>query len=169
MDRTESVLVDFVLSLEVRAARAVPAFVCALVYVPVVTHTREHFLDDRFMLGIGCTDKEVVRSGEPGREGFEALSVAVSQRLRLDAKRVRRIGNGLAMLVGTSEKEHVLATLTVMASHHVRGDRRVRVSQVGSRVDVVDGGGYVEGHDCSHATGGRSDSSPRSTSGHPEW
>ena len=56
-----------------------------------------------------------------------------------------RVGHRLAVLVGAGEEEDVLAALAMVARHHVGGDRRVRVPQMGRRVDVVDRRGDVEG------------------------
>ena len=56
------------------------------------------------------------------------------------------IGDRLAVLVGAGQEEDVLTALAVVAGEDVGGDRRVGVAQVGGRVYVVDGGGYVEGH-----------------------
>ena len=146
VNRAAVALVDLVVGLEVGAARAVPALVGALVHVPVLAHTRQHLLDDRFVLGVCRADEEVVGRRQLRRERFEALGVAIRQLLRLDAERVGRVRHRLAVLVRARQEEHLLAALAVVARHHVRGDRRVRVAEVRRRVDVVDGGGYVEGH-----------------------
>ena len=146
VDRAAVALVDFVIRLEVRAARAVPALVRALVHVPVLAHAREHLLDLRHVLGIGRADEEVVRRAELRHERLEALGVLVGELLRLDPERVRGVGDGLAVLVGARQEEHVLAALAVMTRERVDGDRRVRVPQMGGRVDVVDRGGDVVGH-----------------------
>ena len=111
------------------------------------------------MLGVGRADEEVVARVQLRRQRAEALGVAVGQLLWLDAQRVRRVRHRLAVLVRARQEEHLLPALAMVARHHVRGDRRVRMAQVGSRVDVVDGGGHVEGHGFSHATWGRSGSS----------
>ena len=153
MDRAELALVHFVLGLEVGALGAVPAFVGARVDVAAVAHPGEHVLDDRHVGGVGGADEEVVGSLDPGRQGSEALGVAVGQSLRLHAKRVGGVGDRLPVLVGAGQKEHVLPALAVVAREDVGGDRRVGVAQVGGRVDVVDGGGYVEGTRSSQATG----------------
>ncbi len=90
--------------------------------------------------------KKSLLASQLRRERPEALGVAVGQLLRLDAERVRRIRDGLAVLVGAGQEEHVLPALAVVAGHHVGRDRRVRVAEVRRRVDVVDRGGHVEGH-----------------------
>src|ERR1700691_1754778 len=58
---------------------------------------------------------------------------------------MRGVCHRLAVLVRPRQKEYVLAALAMVARQHVGGDRRVRMTQVGRRVDVVDRGGYVEG------------------------
>ena len=90
--------------------------------------------------------KKSLLASQLRRERLEALGVAVGELLRLDAERVRGVGDRLAVLVGARQEEHLLAALAVVAGHHVGGDRRVRVPEMGRRVDVVDRGGDVEGH-----------------------
>ncbi len=89
--------------------------------------------------------KKSLRRPQPRRQRTEALRVAIRQLLGLDAQRVRRVGHRLPVLVGARQEEHLLPALAVVAREHVGGDRRVRVPEVGGRVDVVDRGGYVEG------------------------
>ena len=50
------------------------------------------------------------------------------------------------MLVHPGEEERVLPTLAVVTGKDVRRDRRVRVTDVGRRVHVVDRRRYVVGH-----------------------
>ena len=138
--------VDLVLGLEVGAAGAVPAFEGALVDEPVVAHPREHLLHLRHVLRVGSADEEVVAGGDLRRQRLEALRVLVGELLRLDARRAGGIGDGLAVLVGAGEKEHGLAALAVVTRHHVRGDRRVGMSEMRRRVDVIDRRGHIEGH-----------------------
>jgi len=97
------------------------------------------------VLGAVGADEEVVGSPQARGERAEALRVAVREFLRLDALRMGRIRHGLPMLVGAGEEEHRLLALAAVAREHVGGDRRVRVPQMGSRVDVVDRRGHVEG------------------------
>ena len=106
-------------------------------YVPMYTkplslHPREHLLHHRHVLGVGRADEEVVARLEQRRERLEALGVAVGQLLGLDPERVRRVGDRLSVLVGARQEEHVLAALAVVAGHHVGGDRRVGVPEVGN-------------------------------------
>ena len=145
VDRAPVALLDLVLDLEVGAARAVPALVQALVDVAVVVDALEDVLDAADVLGVRGADEEVDRGLELGRQRLEALGVAVGQLLGLEPLVLGRVGHRLAVLVGAGEEEHVVAALAVMARHHVGGDRRVRVPQVRSRVDVVDRRGDVEG------------------------
>ena len=146
VNRTAVALVDLVVRLEVRAPRAVPAFVGSLVDIAVVPHPGEDLFDHLFVLGVGGADEEVVARPELGGERLEALRVAVSELLGRDAEGVGGIGDGLAVLVGAREVEHPLLALAVVAGHHVGGDRRVGVPEVGGRVDVVDRRRHIEGH-----------------------
>ncbi len=90
--------------------------------------------------------KKSLRRVDLRRERLEALGVAVGQLLRLDPERVGGVGDRLAVLVGARQEEHLLAALAVMARHHIGGDRRIRVPEMGRRVDVIDRGGYVVAH-----------------------
>ncbi len=146
VDRAAVALVDFVLRLEVGAARAVPALVGPLVDEAVLTHAREHLLHLDHVLGVGRADEEVITCLDLRRERLETLSVLVGELLWRHAKGVGGIGDRLAVLVGAGEEERRLAALAVMARHHIGGDRRVGVAQMGRGVDVVDRGRDVKGH-----------------------
>ena len=146
VDRAAVALEDLVLHLEVSAAGAVPPLVHPLVGEAVVVDTLEHLLDAALVLLVSGADEEVVGRVQARGQRLEALGVAVGQLLRGDALSVGGVGHRLAVLVGAGEKEHVLATLAVVAGQHVGGDRRVRVTEVRLRVDVVDRGGDVEAH-----------------------
>ena len=98
------------------------------------------------MLAVGGADEEVVRRAELRQQRLEALGVLIGQLLRLDAERVRRVGDRLAVLVGARQEEHILAALAVVTRHRVGGDRRVGMPKVWGRVDVVDRGSHVKGH-----------------------
>ncbi len=146
MDRAEIPLEDLVLDLEIRAARAVPALVGALVGVPGVVHSLEDLLHAADVPGVGGADEEVVRDLQQRQQRPEALRVAVGELLGLDALGGGGVGDRLAVLVGAGEKEHVLAPLAHVAGEHVGGDLLVRVAHVRLGVDVVDRGRDVEGH-----------------------
>ena len=145
VNRTAVALVDLVLGLEVGAARAVPAFIGALVDEAVVTNACEHLAHPLDVRRVGGADEEVVRCLEQRRQRLEALSVAIGQLLRRDAERVRGICDRLAVLVGAGQEEHLFGALAVMAREHVGGDRRVGVPEVRRGVDVIDRSGDVEG------------------------
>src|ERR1019366_8200462 len=148
VDRAAVALEDLVLDLEVGTAGAVPAFVHALVDVPVVVDPLERLLDPGLVLGVGGANEEIVRDPEAWHQRLEPLGVAVGELLGLEPLRVRRVGDRLAVLVGAGEKEDVLAALAHVAREHVGGDRRVRVAEVRLRVDVIDRSGDVEGLRC---------------------
>jgi hypothetical protein len=69
----------------------------------------------------------------------------IAIQLRLDPRFLRGLLDLLAMLVKSGEKEHVPSDQPTEARQGVRGDGRVRVSNVGHIVDVIDGGCDVEG------------------------
>src|SRR4051794_39750106 len=146
VDRAAVALEDLLLGLEVRAARAVPALVLALVDVAVVVDLLQHVLDRRHVLGIRRADEEVVGGADLLRHVAEADRVAVAELARGDALALGRDRHGLTVLVGPREEEHVLSALAHVAGQDVRRDRRVRVPQMGLRVHVVDRGRDVVGH-----------------------
>jgi hypothetical protein len=114
--------------------------------VTVVVHALQYLLDAGLVLLVGGADEEVVGALQPRHQRLEALGIAIRQLLRLQSLRARRVGDGLAVLVGAGQEEHVLPALAHVAREHVGGDRRVGVTQVRLGVDVVDRGGYVKGH-----------------------
>ena len=152
VDRATIALVQLRLGLEVGAARAVPAFVGALVHVTVVVDPLHDLGHDLRVLGIGRADEEVVGHVQPGRQLAEAPGVFVAELARRDPQPLGGLGHRLAVLVGPREKEDVLTALAHMAREHVRGDRRVGMAQVGLAVHVVDGRRDVVRHRTSDAT-----------------
>ena len=146
MDRAGVVLADLVLGLEVRAARAVPALVDALVDVPVVVHGLHDLLDAALVARVGGPDEVVVGDVDARHQRLEALGVAVGELLRRDALALGRLRHRLAVLVGAGEEEHLLAALAHVAGEDVGADRGVRVPEVGRGVDVEDRRGDVVGH-----------------------
>ena len=146
VDRARVVLADLVLGLEVRAARAVPALVGALVDVPVVVDALHDVLDAALVARVGGADEVVVGDVDARHQRLEALGVAVGELLRRDALALGRLRDRLAVLVGAGEEEHLLAALAHVAGEDVGADRGVRVPEVGRGVDVEDRRGDVVGH-----------------------
>ena len=144
MNRTGVPFGDFLGRLEVGAARAVPALIRAFEDVAVRLHAFEDLLHRGYVLLVAGADEEVVACLKLRHQRAKTLGVLVGQRLRLNPL----CGGGqryrLTMLIGAGQKEDVVATLTVVASEHVGGDRRVGVPQMGGGVDVVDRCSYVE-------------------------
>jgi hypothetical protein len=105
-----------------------------------------HLLHALAVAGVGGADEEVVRGVDARHQLLEPLGVAVGQLLRAHPLPLGRLRDGLPVLVRPREEEHVLAALAHMPSDDVSADRRVRVTQMRSRVHVVDRGGDVEGH-----------------------
>src|SRR5262245_30836101 len=68
----------------------------------------------------------------------------VGERARLLSSLLRRTLDLLAVLVRARQKEHIVAEQPAGPRDGVRDHRRVRVSDVRLRVDVVDRGGDVE-------------------------
>src|SRR5206468_1620576 len=130
----------------VGATRAVPTGVGPLVDVAVLPDPGEDLLDAELVAGVRGPDEEVVGRVEAGRERPEAFGVAIGQLLGTHAELLGSHRDRLAVLVGPSQEEDLLPALAHVPGEDVRGDRRVRVAEVGRRVDVVDRRGYVEGH-----------------------
>ncbi len=150
MDRAQAALEQVVLGVERLAGRAVPAAVAALVDVPRVVQLLEDALHLGLVLGVGGADEEVVGRVEHAAEGAEARREHVGLLARGPALALGRSGDLAAVLVGTGQEEDVLAQLPVMAGDDVGHDRRVRVTDVRVRVDVIDRRREVEasvGHD----------------------
>ena len=82
VDRAGVVLADLVLGLEVRAARAVPALVDALVDVAVVVDRLHELLDRALVARVRGADEEVVGDVDARDQRLEALRVAVGELLR---------------------------------------------------------------------------------------
>jgi hypothetical protein len=146
VDRTGLARPELELALEVGAARAVPALVDPLVHEAVVVDELDDLLDLRLVLGIARADEEVVGDVDLRQELLELRRVAVHQLARLDAQLLRRLCHRLAVLVGPGEEEHVFRALPHVPGEDVRRDGRVRVPEVGLRVDVVDRRGHVIRH-----------------------
>ena len=161
MDRTEVPGIDVGFALEIRTARAVPTLVDALVDEAVLAYPLEDPLHDLHVLWVGCADEEVVAREQPWGQRAEALGVAVGELLWVDPERVSRVGDRLPVLVRPGQEEDLLPPLAMVACHHVSGDRRVRVTEMGSGVHVVDRRGHVEGHaGCRLLSGARRSTGP---------
>ena len=81
-----------------------------------------------------------------GHQRHEALRVRSRELLGRDALALGGLRDGLAVLVGAGEEEHLLPTLAHVPRQDVGADRGVRVTQVRRRVDVVDRRRDVVGH-----------------------
>ena len=146
MDRTAIAVLELGVGLEVGAARAVAALVGAGVDVAVVVDPLHDLGDLRHVLRVGGADEEVVRDAEPGGEILEAHRVPVAELARRDAEPLGLLRDGLSVLVGPREEEHVLPALPHVPREHVGRDRRVGVAKMRLAVHVVDGGGDVVRH-----------------------
>ena len=92
----------------------------------------------------GGADVGVVRHAHPLPEVFERLRHAVGELLRRDACGSGAALDLLAVLVGAGEEEGVVAQQAVTPRQNIGDDRRVRVADVGARVDVINRSGEVE-------------------------
>ena len=145
MHRTASVH-ELRLRVESLAARAVEAGVDPLVDLPRVVDPLDELLNSLFVAGIGGADEEVVRGVHPRGHLLERGRVAIDELLHVQTGLFCHPRDVRPVLVGAREEEGLVPALAVVAGENVRRDRRVRVPDVGSRVDVVDGRRQVEAH-----------------------
>ncbi len=134
------------LRLERLAADAVEALVRVLVDVAVVVDPLEEVLDERLVALVARADEEV------------GVRIQTVQEARASARRSGRrtplaepllLGDARdlgGVLVGAGEEERLVAALPAMTHEDVRRDRRVRMTDVRRRVDVVDRCRQVEAH-----------------------
>jgi hypothetical protein len=117
-----------------------------LVDVAAVVDPLQELSDDPLVPFVGRADEEVVGRVDAPRQLPPVLRHAIDVRLRVeplflgDAVDLRRV------LVRAGQEERVLPALATMADDDVGRDRRVRVPDVGRRVDVVDRRRQVEAH-----------------------
>ena len=81
-----------------------------------------------------------------GIRSWKRAALRSASSLGRHALALGRLGDRLAVLVGAGQEEDLLAALAHVAGEDVGADRRVRVAEMGRRVDVVDRGGDVVGH-----------------------
>ena len=123
MDRAGLPRPQLALGLEVGAARAVPAFVDALVDPAVVVAPLDDLRHLRFVPGVRGADEEVVADVDDRHQRLELGRVAVAQLLRRDPLALGRQLDRLAVLVGAGEEEDVLPALAHVPGEDVRGHR----------------------------------------------
>jgi hypothetical protein len=146
VDRAGVAGAKLALGFEVGAARAVPAFIDALVDPAVVVdalHDRRHL---RGMPRVGGADEEVVGGVDDRHQRLELGRVAIGQLLRRDPLALGRVLDRLAVLVGAGEEEDVLAPLAHVPRQHVGCHGRVGVAEVRLGVYVVDRRGDEVAH-----------------------
>ena len=134
------------LGVEGLATGAIEPRVDALVDVSALVDPLEKLLDALSMARVGRPDEEVVRGVDLESHLAEGGRVPVDELLELEARFLRDPGDVRSVLVRAREEERVLPALTPVAGDDVGRDRRVRVPDMGRRVDVVDRCGDVEAH-----------------------
>ena len=156
---------QLVLRLERLAADAVETRVDVLVDVvaSVVADPLQELLDEPLVAVVARPDEEVVGDVEAGGERPPRLDDLVRVLLRLeplfggDARDLRGV------LVDPGEEERLTPALPLMAREDVRGDRRVRVTDVRGRVHVVDRRRDVVALHCDRFYGRPSAGTPTAT------
>ena len=143
-DLGAALLDHLLLGLEALAAHAVHRVVVSLVDVALGGHALPHGLDRRPVVGIGSPDEAVV--AEPGLPpyllelGYHAIAIVLRGLVVL----ARDTLDFLPMLVGTGQKEGLMATGAMVTRERVRNRRGVEGPEVRKGVDVVDGRRDVE-------------------------
>jgi len=97
------------------------------------------------MRRIGGADKVIVPDVQLVPRLPEALGIEIAVRLRRQAAFLRGLLHFLAVLVGSGEKENLVAQKLVVARQDVRQYRGIGVADVRNVVDVIDGRGDVKG------------------------
>jgi hypothetical protein len=80
------------------------------------------------------------------KKSLDAFTRSIDELLDVEPGFGRDAWNVRPVLVGAGEKERLVPTLTMVAGEDVRCDGRVRVADVGRRVDVIDRRGQVDAH-----------------------
>jgi len=92
----------------------------------------------------GGPDETVVRDLVRIAEALELGRVAIDERPRRDAERLRGVDVAVAVLVRPGQKEDIVPALPVEAGERIRTRLLIGVAQMGRPVDVVDGCREVE-------------------------
>ena len=136
--RARVVRVQLVLGVVRLVGDAVPALVLALVDLASVVEHLHEVLDPALVALLGRADEVVVADVEQLPDVEELRRDGVHPVLGRRAVLLGRLGDLLAVLVESGEEPDVVATHPPVARERVRGDGRVRGSEVRNRVHVVD-------------------------------
>ena len=109
-----------------------------------VAEELEELLDGGFVVGVGGADVVVVGDAHAVPEGAEGGGDLVGELLGREAGSGGGALDLLAVFIGAGEEEGVVAEEAVATGDDVGRNRRVRVADVGARVDIVNRGGEVE-------------------------
>ena len=134
------------LALELLAADAVQARIDVLVDVPVVVDPLQELLDEPFVPLVGRADEEVVLGIYLSRKLAPVLDDVVDVGLRIETLFLGDAVDLGRVLVRAGQEEGLFAPLAMVSYERIGRDRRVRVTDVRRRIDVVDGCRQVEPH-----------------------
>ena len=124
---------------------AVPTIVAALVQVARFLHALPEVLNRMVLARLGRANEVVIGNLERLPQILEQGSLAVAPRLRrIEAVLLGGLGDLFAMLVHAGEEFDVVAHRATVASLDIGQDGRVRGSQMGRRVYVINGRGNKE-------------------------
>ena len=124
---------------------AVPTIVAALVQVARFLHALPEVLNRMVLARLGRANEVVIGNLERLPQILEQGSLAVAPRLRrIEAVLLGGLGDLFAMLIHAGEEFDVVAHRATVASLDIGQDGRVRGSQMGRRVYVINGRGNKE-------------------------
>ena len=124
---------------------AIPAIVAALVQVARFLHALPKILNRMVLARLGRANEVVVGNLERLPQVLEQGRLAVAPCLvRIEAVLLGSLGNLFAMLIHAGEEFDVVAHRATVASLDIGQDGRVRGSQMGRRVYVINGRGNKE-------------------------
>ena len=125
-------------------ADAVPTGVVSFVDFAAVVEILQNFPDDTLVFFLGGADEAVAGDSEFLPEFLKAQDGFVAMLLRGDAVFFGSVLDFLSVFIGSGEEEGVFTQRTVEAGKHIRQYSRISVTDMGTVIDVVYGGRYVE-------------------------
>src|SRR5215475_630358 len=119
------------------AVGAIQALVFALVDVAVLPHPPPKFLGGALVVIVSGADPVVVGEAVRREGRLEFVDDVVNVPFNGQAALFRRALDVQSVLIGPGQKEGLEAALTLVASHRVGDQRRVKVAEMRMRVDVI--------------------------------
>ena len=115
-----------------------------LVNISALVELGEDLLHRLYVLFVSGTDKLIVADVEIVPSALDHVRNAVHELLRSNASLFGLVLDLFAVLVGTRQKEHVIALQALESCDTVRKDRLVYVADMGLAGGVGNGGGHIK-------------------------